>query len=88
MKGRPYRDEDYVGVVDKDVETESGDKIGKVKDIVINKGTKEVVLKLSQGVLKTDMVIPWSQVLRIDGDNVIVADKYYESESQEGVELR
>ncbi len=88
MKVREYREDDYVGLVDKDLVTESGDKIGKVKDVVINKGTKEVVLKVSQGVLKTDMVIPWSKVVRVDGDNVIVADQYYESKSEEGVDLR
>ncbi len=87
MKGRPYHEDDYVGLVDKDLVTESGDKIGTVKDVVINKGTKEVVLKVSQGVLKTDMVIPWSKVVRVDADNVVVADQYYEGES-EGVELK
>ncbi len=87
MKGRPYHEDDYVGLVDKDLVTERGDKIGTVKDVVINKGTKEVVLKVSQGVLKTDMVIPWSKVVRVDADNVVVADQYYEGES-EGVELK
>jgi sporulation protein YlmC with PRC-barrel domain len=36
-----------------------------VKDVVINKGTKEVVLKTSQGVLKSDMTIPWSKVTKV-----------------------
>ncbi len=88
MKGREYREEDYVGLVDKNVVTESGDKIGKVEDVVINKATKEGVLKVSQGLLKTNMVVPLSQVLRVDADNVIVSDKYYEGESEEGVQLR
>ncbi|MGZ4902333.1 MAG: PRC-barrel domain-containing protein [Halobacteriota archaeon] len=91
MKGREYSEEDYVGLVHKDVVTESGDKIGKVEDVVINKSTKEGVLKVSQGILKTNMVIPLSEVLRVDADNVIVSDQYYKSdksESEEGVQLR
>ena len=40
----------YVGVVGKNIETEGGDKLGKVTDVLITKGTKEVVVKVSQGV--------------------------------------
>ncbi|MGZ4903750.1 MAG: PRC-barrel domain-containing protein [Halobacteriota archaeon] len=88
MKGREYHEDDYVGLVNKDVVTESGDKIGKVDDVVINKGTKEGVLKVSQGLLKTNMVVPLSKVLRVDDKNVVVADQYYDESESKGVELR
>ncbi len=85
---REYREEDYVGLVDKDVETERGDKIGKVEDVVISKGTKEGVLKISHGILKTNEAIPLSEVIRVDADRVIVSDEYLERESDTGVNLR
>ncbi len=85
---REYREEDYVGLVKKDVETERGEKIGKVEDVVISKSSKEGVLKVSHGILKTDEVIPLSEVIRVDADRVIVSDEYLERESATGVNLR
>ena len=49
MKGREYHEDAYVGVVGKNIETEGGDKLGKVTDVLITKGTKEIVIKVSQG---------------------------------------
>ncbi len=89
MERKEYREEDYVGLINKDVVTESGDKIGKVDDIVIDKGTKEGVLKVSHGILKTNEVIPLSEVVRVDTDKVVVAGRREsESEAERGVELR
>ncbi len=87
MRHIEYRDDDYVGLVDKDVVTESGDKIGKVDDVVINKGSKEGVLKVTHGILKTNEAIPLSEVVRVDSEKVVVSN-YDEGESQRGVELR
>ncbi len=85
---REFRDEDFVGLVDKEVETERGDKIGKVEDVVISKDSKEGVLKVSHGILKTNEAIPLSEVVRVDEDNVIVSNEYVERESDKGVDLR
>ncbi len=89
MKHREFRDEDFVGLVDKDVETERGDKIGKVEDVVISKDSKEGVLKVSHGIMGKDEAIPLEEVVRVDEDNVIVSDEYAEERgSEEGVRLR
>ncbi len=89
MKGREYREEEFVGLVDKDVETESGDKIGKVDDVAISKDTKKGVLKVSHGVMEKDEAIPIDEVVRVDEDNVIVSNEYAgERESDRGVRLR
>ncbi len=85
---REYRDEEFVGLVDKDVETERGDKIGKVEDVVISKDSKEGVLKVSHGIMKTEEAIPLSEVVRVDEDNVIVSNEYVERESDKGINLR
>jgi len=58
MKGREYHEDAFVGVIGKNIETEGGDKVGKVTDVLITKGTKEIVVKVSQGLLKSDMVVP------------------------------
>ena len=88
MKGREYHEDAYVGVVGKNIETEGGDKLGKVTDVLITKGTKEVVVKVSQGILKSDMVIPWSKVLKVTEDTAVVSDRYYEGEAEGEVELQ
>ncbi len=85
---REYREEEFVGLVDKDVETERGDKIGKVEDVVISKDSKEGVLKVSHGIMKTEEAIPLSEVVRVDEDNVIVSNEYVERESDKGINLR
>ncbi len=85
---REFREEDYVGLVDKDVETERGDKIGKVEDVVISKDSKEGVLKVSHGIMKTDEAIPLEEVVRVDEDHVIVSNEYVEKGSEKGVNLR
>ncbi len=89
MRHIEYREEDYVGLVDKDVETERGDKIGKVDDVVISKGSKEGVLKVSHGIMGKDEAIPLEEVVRVDEDNVVVSNEYAEErESDEAVRLR
>jgi len=87
MKGREYHEAAFVGVVGKNIETEGGDKLGKVTDVLITKGTKEIVLKVSQGLLKSDMVVPWSKALKVTEDTVVVSDRYYEGEAEGEVEL-
>jgi uncharacterized protein YrrD len=87
MKGREYHEDAFVGVVGKNIETEGGDKLGKVTDVLITKGTKEIVLKVSQGLLKSDMVVPWSKALKVTEDTVVVSDRYYEGEAEGEVEL-
>src|SRR5450759_4245591 len=87
MKGREYHEDTFVGVIGKNVETEGGDKIGKVTDVLITKGTKEIVVKVSQGLLKSDMVVPWSKVVKATEDTVVVSDRYYEGEAEGEVEL-
>ena len=87
MKGREYHEDAFVGVVGKNVETEGGDKIGKVTDVLITKGTKEIVVKVSQGLLKSDMVVPWSKVVKATEDTIVVSDRYYEGEAEGEVEL-
>ncbi len=88
MKGKEFHEEDYVGLVDKDVETERGDKIGKVEDVVISRDSKEGVLKVSHGMMGKDEAIPLEEVVRVDEDNVIVSDEYAERESEKGINLR
>ncbi len=88
MEHRKFREEDFVGLVDKDVVTERGDKIGKVEDVVIEKGSKEGVLKVSHGMLEEDEAVPLDEVVRVDEDNVVLSNEYYERESERGVRLR
>jgi len=45
------------------------------------------VLKVSQGLLKSDMVVPWSKALKVTEDTVVVSDRYYEGEAEGEVEL-
>jgi sporulation protein YlmC with PRC-barrel domain len=88
MKGREYHEDAFVGVIGKNIETEGGDKVGKVTDVLITKGTKEIVVKVSQGLLKSDMVVPWSKVVKVTEDTVVVSDRYYEGEAEGEVELQ
>ena len=87
MKGREYHQDAFVGVVGKNIETEGGDKLGKATDVLITKGTKEIVLKVSQGLLKSDMVVPLAKALKVTEDTVVVSDRYYEGEAEGEVEL-
>ncbi len=61
------------GIVDKEVSTQSGVDVGKVKDVVIDLATKEVSIEVSKGMLKGELMIPMSKIVDI-GDRVIVAD--------------
>ncbi|MGZ4902335.1 MAG: PRC-barrel domain-containing protein [Halobacteriota archaeon] len=61
------------GIVDKEVSTQSGADIGKVKDVIIDLATKDVSIEVSKGMLKGEMTIPMSKIIDI-GDRVIVAD--------------
>ncbi len=61
------------GIVDKEVSTQSGVDVGKVKDVIIDLATREVSIEISKGMLKGEMTIPMSKIVEI-GDRVIVAD--------------
>ncbi len=61
------------GIVDKEVSTQSGVDVGKVKDVIIDLATKDVSIEVSKGVLKGEMIIPMSKIIDI-GDRVVVAD--------------
>ena len=61
------------GIVDKEVSTQSGTDIGKVKDVIIDLATKDVSIEVSKGMLKGEMTIPMSKIIDIS-DRVIVAD--------------
>ncbi|MGZ4903752.1 MAG: PRC-barrel domain-containing protein [Halobacteriota archaeon] len=61
------------GIVDKEVSTQSGVDVGKVKDVIIDLATKDVSIEVSKGMLKGEMTIPMSKIVDI-GDRVIVAD--------------
>ncbi len=61
------------GIVDKEVSTQSGVDIGKIKDVIIDLATKDVSIEVSKGMLKGEMTIPMSKIVEI-GDRVIVAD--------------
>ncbi len=61
------------GIIDKEVSTQGGVDIGKVKDVIIDLATKDVSIEVSKGLLKGEMVIPMSKIVDI-GDRVIVAD--------------
>ncbi len=61
------------GIVDKEVSTQGGTDIGKVKDVIIDLATKDVSIEVSKGMLKGEMTIPMSKSVDI-GDRVIVAD--------------
>jgi len=57
----------------KDVSTLGGVNVGKVKDVLINWDNKEISLEVSKGLLKSEIVIPWSKIVSV-GDIIIVAD--------------
>lgn len=61
------------GVLHKDVSTLGGVNVGKVKDVLINWDNKEISLEVSKGLLKSEIVIPWSKIVSV-GDIIIVAD--------------
>ncbi len=61
------------GIIDKEVSTQGGVDIGKVKDVIIDLATKDVSIEVSKGLLKGEMVIPMTKIVDI-GDRVIVAD--------------
>ncbi len=61
------------GIVDKEVSTQGGVDIGKVKDVIIDLATKDVSIEVSKGMLKGEMTIPMAKIVDI-GDRVIVTD--------------
>ncbi len=61
------------GVLHKEVSTLSGVSVGKVKDVLIDWGTRQISLEVSKGMLKGDTIVPWSKIISV-GDIVIVAD--------------
>ncbi len=61
------------GVLHKEVSTLSGVSVGKVKDVRINWDNRQISLEVSKGLLKSDIIVPWSKIISV-GDIIIVAD--------------
>ncbi len=61
------------GVLHKEVSTLSGVSVGKVKDVLINWGDRQISLEVSKGLLKGDTIVPWPKIISV-GDIIIVAD--------------
>ncbi len=61
------------GVLHKEVSTLSGVSVGKAKDVLIRWDNRQISLEVSKGLLKSDIIVPWSKIISV-GDIIIVAD--------------
>ncbi|MGZ4853096.1 MAG: PRC-barrel domain-containing protein [Halobacteriota archaeon] len=61
------------GIMNKEVSTQTGVDVGKVKDVIIDLPTKDISIEVTKGVLKGEITIPLSKIIDI-GDRVVVTD--------------